>query len=199
RQQEILFFSERQQSRRQNCSRRRAEIDLVPSSSRSSHRQNLSVTGKLIVRRTCLSSKAFTLLEVLVALTILGLGVVTLLQIFSLGLRLGARSATRTESAVSAAAVMMSCWREESCRKFLNPGRSRARSAGKWTFKPGEIHPQLLGYPATGSSRKLQSDYRSTALGRQPASSRLCVSPRKRIHERWSPVTSPAKSACGTR
>jgi prepilin-type N-terminal cleavage/methylation domain-containing protein len=58
------------------------------------------------VRRTRLSSKAFTLLEVLVALTILGLGVVTLLQIFSLGLRLGARSATRTESAVSAAAVM---------------------------------------------------------------------------------------------
>jgi prepilin-type N-terminal cleavage/methylation domain-containing protein len=58
------------------------------------------------VRRTPLSSKAFTLLEVLVALTILGLGVVTLFQIFSLGLRLGARSATRTESAVSAAAVM---------------------------------------------------------------------------------------------
>ena len=55
---------------------------------------------------TRLSSKAFTLLEVLVALTILGLGVVTLLQIFSLGLRLGARSATRTESAVMAAAVM---------------------------------------------------------------------------------------------
>jgi prepilin-type N-terminal cleavage/methylation domain-containing protein len=58
------------------------------------------------VRRTRLSSKAFTLLEVLVALTILGLGVVTLLQIFSLGLRLVARSATRTESAVMAAAVM---------------------------------------------------------------------------------------------
>ena len=58
------------------------------------------------MRRTRLSSKAFTLLEVLVALTILGLGVVTLLQIFSLGLRLVARSATRTESAVTAAAVM---------------------------------------------------------------------------------------------
>ena len=58
------------------------------------------------MRRSRLSSKAFTLLEVLVALTILGLGVVTLLQIFSLGLRLVARSATRTESAVSAAAVM---------------------------------------------------------------------------------------------
>lgn len=51
-------------------------------------------------------SPGFTLLEVLVALTILGLGVVTLLQIFSLGLRLETRSAARTESAVDGARVM---------------------------------------------------------------------------------------------
>jgi prepilin-type N-terminal cleavage/methylation domain-containing protein len=43
------------------------------------------------------SAKGFTLLEVVVAMTIVGLGVVTLLEIFSLGLRLGARSAVRTE------------------------------------------------------------------------------------------------------
>ena len=42
-------------------------------------------------------AKGFTLLEVVVAMTIVGLGVVTLLEIFSLGLRLGARSAIRTE------------------------------------------------------------------------------------------------------
>jgi prepilin-type N-terminal cleavage/methylation domain-containing protein len=52
------------------------------------------------------SRRGFTLLEVLVALTILSLGVVTLLQIFSLGLRLGARSAVRTESAADGARVM---------------------------------------------------------------------------------------------
>ena len=46
------------------------------------------------------------MIEVLVALTILGLGVVTLLQIFSLGLRLDARSAVRTESAADGARVM---------------------------------------------------------------------------------------------
>ena len=48
----------------------------------------------------------FTLLEVLIALTILGLGVVTLLQIFSLGLRLGARSTASTEAVTYGARVM---------------------------------------------------------------------------------------------
>jgi len=52
------------------------------------------------------TGRGFTLIEVLVALTILGLGVVTLLQIFSLGLRLDARSAARTESAADGARVM---------------------------------------------------------------------------------------------
>jgi prepilin-type N-terminal cleavage/methylation domain-containing protein len=52
------------------------------------------------------STEGFTLLEVLVALTILGLGVVTLLQIFSLGLRLGARSSVHTETMTEGARVM---------------------------------------------------------------------------------------------
>jgi prepilin-type N-terminal cleavage/methylation domain-containing protein len=44
------------------------------------------------------SSTGFTLLEVVVAMTIVGLGVVTLLEIFSLGLRLGVRSSETSES-----------------------------------------------------------------------------------------------------
>jgi len=52
------------------------------------------------------SPGGFTLLEVLVAMTIVGLGVVTLLQIFSLGLRLGARSTTSTEAVTYGARVM---------------------------------------------------------------------------------------------
>lgn len=42
--------------------------------------------------------RGFTLLEVAVAMAIVGLGVVTLLEIFSLGLRLEGRSSARTEA-----------------------------------------------------------------------------------------------------
>src|SRR6185295_4816665 len=65
-------------------------------------------------------------------------------------------------------------------------------------FKPGEILPQFLGYPATGSSRKSRSTYPPTPLCRQAANSRPCVSPRKRIHELSLPVTSAAQME-GTR
>jgi prepilin-type N-terminal cleavage/methylation domain-containing protein len=52
------------------------------------------------------SAQGFTLLEVVVAMTIVGLGVVTLLEIFSLGLRLGARSTVRTEVITDGRQVM---------------------------------------------------------------------------------------------
>lgn len=48
----------------------------------------------------------FTLLEVLVAMTIVGLGVVTLLQLFSVGLRLGSRSNAQTEAISQSARAM---------------------------------------------------------------------------------------------
>ena len=48
----------------------------------------------------------FTLLEVLVAMTIVGIGVVTLLQLFSMGLRLGARSTAQTDALASGRLIM---------------------------------------------------------------------------------------------
>lgn len=48
----------------------------------------------------------FTLLEVVVAMAIVGLGVVTLIEIFSLGLRLGTRSFARTEAVAYSQQVM---------------------------------------------------------------------------------------------
>ena len=44
------------------------------------------------------SCSGFTLLEVVVAMSIVGLGVATLFEIFSSGLRLGAKSSERTEA-----------------------------------------------------------------------------------------------------
>ena len=57
--------------------------------------------GRKVNRRA-----GFTLLEVIVAMAIVGLGVVTLLEIFSLGLRLGARSSVETESMAYGRLVM---------------------------------------------------------------------------------------------
>jgi prepilin-type N-terminal cleavage/methylation domain-containing protein len=76
------------------------------------------------------SPKGFTLLEVLVAVTIVGLGVVTVLQIFSLGLRLGARSTMSTEAVTHGARVMD----ELLARKKLFEGSDSGRlgAAGRW-------------------------------------------------------------------
>ena len=77
------------------------------------------------------SQEGFTLLEVLVAMTIVGLGVVTLLQIFSLGLRLQARSTVRTEAIVQGARVMDALL----ARKRLVEGSEKGNLAnnGSWT------------------------------------------------------------------
>jgi prepilin-type N-terminal cleavage/methylation domain-containing protein len=82
------------------------------------------------IRRQQYSAFGFTLLEVLIAMTILGLGVVILLQIFSQGLQLGARSTTRTETITSGARVMD----ELLARRVLADGPQNGRLAnnGRW-------------------------------------------------------------------
>jgi len=77
------------------------------------------------------SGQGFTLLEVLVAMTIVGLGVVTLLQIFSQGLRLQARSTANSE-AVAHGARMMD---ELLARRKLPEGSDNGKLAtdGRWT------------------------------------------------------------------
>jgi prepilin-type N-terminal cleavage/methylation domain-containing protein len=72
----------------------------------------------------------FTLLEVLVAMTIVGLGVVTLMQIFSLGLRLQSRSMSRSEAIVQGGRVMD----ELLARKRLDGTvDGRLGNDGRWT------------------------------------------------------------------
>ena len=68
----------------------------------------------------------FTLLEVVVAMAIVGLGVVTLLEVFSLGLRLATSSAARTDAVAYSRQVMDGVL----IRKSLDP-RGDAGSFGR--------------------------------------------------------------------
>jgi Tfp pilus assembly protein PilV len=71
------------------------------------------------------------LIEVVVAMTIVGLGVVILLQIFSQGLRLQARSTVRTAAVARAARVMD----ELLARKNLAEGSDSGKvgNQGRWS------------------------------------------------------------------
>lgn len=85
----------------------------------------------MILKDSKKASTGFTLLEVLVALAIVGFGVVTLLQIFSLGLRLGARGSARTETVANGAQVM----NELLARKKLVEGSATGTlgDLGRWS------------------------------------------------------------------
>jgi prepilin-type N-terminal cleavage/methylation domain-containing protein len=78
-------------------------------------------------------ANGFTLLEVVVAMAIVGLGVVTLLELFSMGLRLGARSSARTEANSYARQVMD----EVLARQTLQNGTERGGTdpSRHWTLQ----------------------------------------------------------------
>jgi len=79
------------------------------------------------------AEQGFTLLEVLVAMTIVGIGVVTLLQILSLGLRLAARSTVRTEAAAYGAQLMNELLARRDLRDGSDQGTGQA--GNRWTVR----------------------------------------------------------------
>jgi len=83
--------------------------------------------------RRKLNRRGFTLLEVVVAMAIVGLGVVTLLEIFSLGLRLGARSSTETEAMAYGRLVMD----EILARRNIDQGSTQGnlQDRGRWQLR----------------------------------------------------------------
>jgi len=126
------------------------------------------------------SDRGFTLLEVLVAMTILGLGVVTLLQIFSQGLQLGARSTTRTESLTSGARVMD----ELLARKKLTEGAQTGTVGvdGRWSARvqalrdtmpslnlssPWELKEVALEMTVNDSGRERRIELKTLRLGKK--------------------------------
>src|SRR4029078_11865936 len=88
-----------------------------------------------------LREAGFTVLEVVVAMTIVGLGVVTLLQIFSLGLRLGTRRTASTEAICYAREVMD----DFLSRPTLDEGSEQGIVGGKARWK---ILVRTVGAPS---------------------------------------------------
>jgi prepilin-type N-terminal cleavage/methylation domain-containing protein len=96
------------------------------------------------------AAAGFTLLEVVVAMAIVGLGVVTLLELFSMGLRLGARSSVRTEANSYARQVMD----EVLARRNLQDGTERggAEPNRRWSV-------QIKSMPQSDQILTLSNDW----------------------------------------
>lgn len=109
----------------------------------------------------------FTLLEVVVAMTIVALGIVTLMEIFSLGLRLGARSTVRTETITDARQVMD----ELLARPKLQDGTERGRldGNGRWTLQVQGTKnaPTDLSLSNPWELKEVALDVRITDAGRE--------------------------------
>lgn len=75
----------------------------------------------------------FTLLEVLVAMTIVGIGVVTLLEVFSLGLRLGSKSTAQTEALAYGRLIMDSVLAKSKMEDGGEQGTYQER--GRWKLQ----------------------------------------------------------------
>jgi prepilin-type N-terminal cleavage/methylation domain-containing protein len=119
------------------------------------------------VKTSKLPPAGFTLLEVVVAMTIVGLGVVTLLQIFSLGLRLGAKSSVQTEAIVYGRQIMD----ELLVRQAMQDGSERGslHDKGRWTFRIQTVRDpaNTLSLGSAWELKELKLDMLMTDAGRE--------------------------------
>ena len=93
----------------------------------------MSVPVREAVRSKAPSAAGFTLLEVAIAMAILGVGIVTVLQIFGASLRLQDR-ATRETAAVREARATMDSYLAESGDRFAENGAREERHVSEVGF-----------------------------------------------------------------
>lgn len=112
----------------------------------------------------------FTLLEVVVAMAIVGLGVVTLLQIFSLGLRLGAKSSLDTESMAYGREVMDEVLARPSLDEGATQGRIQDR--GRWQLGIQQVNEpeRTLSLSSAWELKQVSVDVRLSESGRDRVS-----------------------------
>jgi prepilin-type N-terminal cleavage/methylation domain-containing protein len=112
-------------------------------------------------------AKGFTLLEVVVAMTIVGLGVVTLLEIFSLGLRLGARSSVRTEASTYGRQVMDELLARRNLQDGSEQGHADANRRWKIQIQPVSDGGQTLGLSSNWELKEISLDMVVMDAGRE--------------------------------
>ncbi len=108
---------------------------LKPEAIRSSHNLKSKIPN--------LKSKiGFTLLEVVVGMAIVGLGVVTLLEIFSSGLRLGSKSSEKTEAILYGRQVLDDALIRRDARRGREDGSSDA--GFRWVLNVDTLREQSV-------------------------------------------------------
>lgn len=119
------------------------------------------------LRGKCSSlSAGFTLLEVVVAMTIVGIGVVTLLEIFSMGLRLGSRSSAATEAMTYGRQAMDEILLRRKIEEGAQQGSLNERTRWKLGIEPVREPSDTLSLSSAWELKEITLDMRVTDAGR---------------------------------
>ncbi len=108
----------------------------------------------------------FTLLEVVVAMTIVGIGVVTLLEIFSMGLRLGSRSSAATEAMTYGRQAMDEILLRRKIEEGAQQGSLNKITRWKLGIGPVQEPSDTLSLSSAWELKEITLDMRVTDAGR---------------------------------
>jgi prepilin-type N-terminal cleavage/methylation domain-containing protein len=111
-------------------------------------------------------SAGFTLLEVVVAMTIVGIGVVTLLEIFSLGLRLGSRSSAATEAMVYGRQAMDEILLRRKIEEGAQQGVLNDQTRWRLGIEPVREPPETLALSSAWELKEITLAMRVTEAGK---------------------------------
>ena len=111
-------------------------------------------------------SAGFTLLEVVVAMTIVSIGVVTLLEIFSTGLRLGSRSSATTEAMTYGRQAMDEILLRRKIEEGAPQGSLNERARWKLGIEPVREPSDTLSLSSAWELKEITLDMRVTNAGR---------------------------------
>jgi len=117
-------------------------------------------------RRFSSLASGFTLLEVVVAMTIVGIGVVTLLEIFSSGLRLGSRSSAATEAMIYGRQAMDEILLRRRIEEGPQQGSLNERARWKLGVEPVREPSDTLSLSSAWELKEITLDMRVTDAGR---------------------------------